>query len=118
MRDDIDLLLKLFDILKDSSDKNEEATQQLILQQIEMLNYMKNMPIADLRRALKEHSEKSGEDIDTCTETVETTTGDIMSAINNIARKIDRMLWAVGIIVSLLAPGYFIIRYLAEITTK
>jgi len=110
MTDNIDILLKLFETLKESSDKNEDATQQLIVQQLELVSCIKNLPIEDLRAALKEHAKQSADDIDDCTETVETKSVGLMDEIKKISSKVNKMILVVTVAFSLLAGTYIFVR--------
>ena len=114
MSDNINILVKLFETLKESSDRNEEATQKLILQQLEMVNHIKHLPIDDLREALKEHAKDSKKEIDDCAGTVESTTFDIMELLRTINNKITKMVIVVIVAFSVVTGGYFLIRYAAE----
>lgn len=110
MTDNIEILVKLFETLKTSSDKNEESIRQLIVQQLELVNHIKHMPITDLKQALKEHATDSAKDIDTCSETINTTTADLMREIKIISSKLTKMLIALSLVVTIATGGYFIIR--------
>jgi len=114
MTDNIEILVKLFETLKTSSDKNEESTRQLIVQQLELVNHIKNMPISDLKQALKDHAKESAQDIDTCSETITTTTTDLMKELRSMHSKVTKMLIALALIVSIATGGYFIIRATAD----
>lgn len=114
MTDNIEILVKLFETLKTSSDKNEEATRQLILQQLELVNQIKNLPIEDLKLALKEHAKESTKDMNSCTEVISVTSSDVMAELRNIKGKLTKMLIALGLIVSIATGGYFIIRATAD----
>lgn len=114
MSDNINVLLKLFEILKESSDKNEEATQQLIVQQLDLVGHIKYLPIDDLRQALKDHAAKSSIDIDSCSETVTTTSGDLMAEIKKISSKVSKMILVVIVAFTILTGSYVIIRSVAD----
>ena len=114
MANNIDILLKLFATLKESSDKNEEATKQLILQQLELVGHIKHLPIDDLREALKEHAKDSEENIDSCEETVTTTSGDIMTEIKKMSNKISKMILVVVVSFTILTGAYVLIRSIAD----
>lgn len=114
MTDNIEILVKLFETLKNSSDKNEEATRQLIVQQLELVNQIKHLPIDDLKQALKDHAKESAKDMNACTEVVSVTSSDVMAELRIIKGKLTRMLIALGLIVSIATGGYFIIRATAD----
>jgi Mg2+ and Co2+ transporter CorA len=110
MSNNIDILLKLFATLKESSDKNEEATQQLILQQLDLVGHIKHLPIEDLRQALKDHAKDSASDIDSCEETVTTTSADLMTAINNVGNKVTKIILVVSVAFTIAIATYGIMK--------
>lgn len=110
MSNNIDILLKLFATLKESSDKNEDATQQLILQQLDLVGHIKHLPIEDLSKALKEHAKDSASDIDSCEETVTTTSSDLMTAINKVNNKVTKMILVVSVAFTIAIATYGITK--------
>ena len=50
-----DIILKLFDTLKDSTDKNERPMQTLINQQQTLVDNVRHMPIEEIRQDIKDH---------------------------------------------------------------
>lgn len=113
MSDD-NILSKLFDTLRHASDRNEEATQKLIVQQLELVSHIKNMPVKELKIALENHAKDTKTDIDECEETVVSKSDDIMEFLRQINNKITRMLIIISVVVVVATGGYFIIRYAAE----
>jgi hypothetical protein len=114
MSDNITILVKLFETLKESSDKNEETTQKLIVQQLELVSRIKNLPIDDLKQALKEHAKDSANNIDVCTETVEITGRDLMTEIKKIASKVNKMILVVIVTFTVLTGTYVFISNVAD----
>lgn len=114
MSDNINILVKLFETLKDSSDKNEETTQKLIVQQLELVSRIKNLPIEDLKQALKEHAKESLDSIDSCAETVETTGADLMKEIRRLASKVNMMIVVVLVTFAILTGTYVFISDVAD----
>lgn len=114
MSDPIETLNRLFDTLKEASNRNEKSTQRLIDQQMELVTHIKTMPIEQLRTALKEHHEKSSKDMDDCSGTIELKSGDIMSLLRIINAKITKMFIIVSITIAVSTGGYFLIKYAAE----
>jgi hypothetical protein len=96
MGDPVEILSKLFDNLKDASNRTEAATQKLIDQQMEVVGHIKAMPINDIRKALDEHAMES-----------RTTQQSILS-------RVTKMLIIVSVAVTVSTLGYFMIRYTAE----
>lgn len=110
MTDNIDILIKLFDTLKESSDKNSGATQQLITQQLDLVSHIKNLPIEDLRDALKEHAKQATDDMGDCVETVTTSSVDLMGEVKIIGSKVNKMILVVLVAFSLLTGTYLFVR--------
>jgi hypothetical protein len=50
-----DIIIKLFDTLKDSTDKNERTMQTLINQQQALVDNVKHMPIDEIKQDIKDH---------------------------------------------------------------
>ena len=115
MTDSIEILVKLFDTLKEASDENKRTTQVLVSQQQELVNYIKTLPIVDFKELLKEHATKSGTDIDACTLKVETKTESILQKMRSIDGKITKMLIVITVFVGLLAVAYFIARSTTDV---
>jgi hypothetical protein len=115
MNETIDVLVKLFDTLKESSDENKRTCQAMIAQQQDLVNIIKLLPINDLRDNLKEHSKQSDTDIETCTTSVETNSIAILQKIKDIDGKINKMLIVIGVVFSLLAVAYFIARSTTDV---
>jgi hypothetical protein len=114
MSDNITILVKLFETLKEASDKNEDATQQLIVQQLELVGHIKHLPIEDLRQALKDHAKDSADNIDSCTETVEITGKDLMTEIKKLASKVNKMILVVLVTFAVLTGTYVFISNVAD----
>ncbi len=114
MSDNITILVKLFETLKDSSDKNEETTQKLIVQQLELVSHIKHLPIEDLNQALKDHAKDSANNIDICTETVEVTGKDLMTEIKKVASNVNKMILVVLVTFAVLTGTYVFISNVAD----
>ncbi|MCK5611085.1 hypothetical protein KAR91_54935 [Candidatus Pacearchaeota archaeon] len=114
MSDNITILVKLFETLKESSDKNEDATQQLIVQQLELVGHIKHLPIEDLKQALKEHAKDSSDNIGACTETVEVTGKDLMEEIKKLSSRVSKMILVVLVTFTVLTGTYVFISNIAD----
>jgi beta-lactamase regulating signal transducer with metallopeptidase domain len=110
MDDNITILIKLFDTLKESSMKNEASTQKLIMQQLELVSQIKNLPVEDLKTALKEHAKESVNNIDNCSGMIELKTADIMDMLRVILNKINKISLIVWIVLSVLSASYIIVK--------
>lgn len=106
----ITILIKLFDTLKESSTRNEESTQKLILQQLELVGQIKSLPVDDLKQALKEHAKESAENIGSCSGIIEIKTDTIMEALRTIINKLNRMMLIVLVVTSVATVAYFTIK--------
>jgi len=114
MSDPIGTLNRLFDTLKEASNRNEASTQRLIDQQMELVTHIKTMPIEDVRTALKDHNDKALKNINDCSGTVELKALDIMDMLRKINTKITKMIIVVGVTLTVSTTGYFLIKYAAE----
>ncbi|MHA1867521.1 MAG: hypothetical protein ACTSXD_05595 [Candidatus Heimdallarchaeaceae archaeon] len=50
-----EIIIKLFDTLRDATDKNERTMQTLINQQQTLVDTVKHMPIDEIRQEVKDH---------------------------------------------------------------
>lgn len=112
--DNITILIKLFDTLKESSNRNEESTQKLIMQQLELVGQIKNLPVDDLKQALKEHAKDSADNIDNCSGIIELKTADIMDMLRTVINKLNKIMLIAIVVASVLSGGYFIVRTVTE----
>ena len=94
-----DIVLKLFDTLKDSTDKNERTMQTLINQQQALVDNVKHMPVDEIRQDIKEHIIAAHEE-----------RKNILDIINIVNSKVTRMILIMGVAFSLFAAAYFIVR--------
>jgi len=114
MNDNINILVKLFETLKHSSDKNEEVTQTLIIQQLELVSHIKHLPIEDLRSALREHATDSKKNFNDVSNNIELKSINILRGLSNINNKVSRMILVVVVAFTVVTSGYFLIKYAAE----
>ena len=114
MSDNISILVKLFETLKNSTDKNEEATQQLIVQQLDLVSHIKHLPVKDLQDALKEHALESKKNIDNIKGKLEVNDEDIMRELKKISNKISKMIFVVAITFTIVTGSYVVIRSIAD----
>ena len=110
MTDNIDIFMKLFDTLKQASDKHESTLQKLIEQQQKLVGHIEYLPIKDLQTALDNHGKESTDEISTCTETVTITSSALIEKIRTMDSKISKMIIVVIVAFTVLTGGYFIIR--------
>lgn len=105
---EIDLLLKLFDTLKDASKETRDLCQAMLTNQNDIGNYIKNLPMTDLTQALKEHSKESTEEIGTCTETVESKSDIILEEVKTLKQKVKTMIIVVMVAFSVFGMALLI----------
>lgn len=101
------LILKLFDTLKDAITNMNDTLKELLNNQKNIADYMKTLPIKDLKESLKDHSKESTDNIDECTQTVELQSGDILKAINNLKDIITKTIVIVGVFFTIVTSGWF-----------
>ena len=106
----VNVLVKLFETLKESINKDEAATLKLIMQQLDLVNQIKQLPVSELKSMLKEHATESSDDIDECSGTVELKTDEILTAIAKLANRVKVMIVAVSVAITVATGGYFVIR--------
>ncbi len=103
-----DVLLKLFDTLKDQMKDVQNAINALLTNQNNIGNYIKTLPMDDVKQMLKDHAKESSSEIDSCTETVEMKTDTILEEVREIKGKIKTMVIIVLVVVSLFSAAILI----------
>ena len=81
---DESVFLKLFDTLKEAINEMNSTLKDLLSNQQTIGNYMESLPIKEFKDTLKEHNKESSENIDECTEVVNTQTSDILNKLDKI----------------------------------
>jgi len=107
---EIDLLLKLFDTLKDSMKDQQTVHNALLTNQNDLGNYLKTLPIEEIKLMLKEHTKESSDEIESCTETVESKSDTILNEIKIIKDKIKTMIIIVMVTFSLFGMSLLIAK--------
>lgn len=107
-----DILLKLFDTLKDASKETQQLCHTMLTNQANIGTYIKQLPMTDLKDALKEHSKEASDEIGVCTETVETTTDNILEKVKLIENRIGKMILVVIVAFTLFSSALFVARYM------
>jgi len=105
---EIDLLIKLFDTLKDASKETRDLCQAMLTNQNDIGNYIKNLPMTELTGALKEHSKESTDEIGVCTETVQSKSDTILEEIETLKQKVKTMIIVVMVAFSLFGMSLLI----------
>ena len=105
---EIDLLLKLFDTLKDSLKDINIGNNALLTNQNDISNHIKGLPMEEVKQLLKDHAKESSDDIDSCTETVESKSDTILNEIKIIKDKIKTMITVVSVAFALFTSAALI----------
>jgi hypothetical protein len=110
MAENIDLMVKLFETLKQSSDKNEATLQKLIEQQHSLIGHIEYLPIKELQTSLKDHNKESSDEITSCTDTVNKTSDSILERVKKIDGKVGKMITIVLVAFSLLTITFIVAK--------
>lgn len=105
---DVDLLIKLFDTLKDSSKDTQVMCQAMLTNQTNIGNYIRNLPLEELKNLIKDHAKTSEDDIESCTETVQTKSDNILKEVNTLKGKVKTMITVVIVAFSLVTVAVLI----------
>lgn len=106
---EIDLLLKLFDTLKDAIKDIQLMCQAMLTNQNNIGNYVKSLP-----DALKDHAKESSDEIGTCTETVEAQSDTVLNEIRELKGKVKTMIIVVVVAFTLFTAAVMIARLTDE----
>jgi len=102
-----DIILKLFDTLKDSTDKNERTMQTLISQQQILVDNVTHLPIEEIRQDIKDHIISAREE-----------RKGIMDKIVDVDGRVVKMIIVVVVAFTILTGGFTIIKTLSDSTTN
>jgi len=105
---DADLLIKLFDTLRESNKETTQISHALLQNQNDIGNYIKNLPMNEIKQLLKDHVKESSSEIDSCTETVEEKSDTILEEVKTIGGKIKTMIIIVLVAFSLFSAAALI----------
>lgn len=105
---DVDILIKLFDTLKESNKETSDLCHALLQNQNDISNYIKNLPMEEVKQLLKDHAKESSDEIDSCTETVEEKTDGVIEEVKKIDTKISKMILVVIVAFSLMSLAILI----------
>jgi len=94
-----DIILKLFDTLKDSTDKNERTVQALINQQQTLVDNVTHMPIDEIKQDIKDHVISAREE-----------RKDISDKIQKIDLKVTKMIITVLVAFAIITGGYYFLK--------
>jgi predicted PurR-regulated permease PerM len=99
-----DIIIKLFDTLKDSTDKNERTMQTLINQQQVLVENVTHLPIDEIKQDIKDHIVSAREERKVISDKVDT-----------ISSKVTKMILVVVAAFSLFTVAYFVVRSTSDI---
>jgi hypothetical protein len=94
-----DIILKLFDTLKDSTDKNERTIQTLINQQQILVDNVTHMPMNEIRQEIKDHIISAREE-----------RKGILDKIIKIDAKVGKMIVVVLVTFTILSGGWLYVK--------
>lgn len=121
-RIDIELILTLFDTLKESNDKIGQQVEKQTDAIIRLSGFIKEgVQPEDLKKMLEEHNIHSGEhldNIDTCTETVEKNTNNIENLLNKISGRIKTMITVVVAAFAVLMISFVVANFFVKATVE
>ena len=98
-----DIVLKLFDTLKESTDKNERTMQTLINQQQALVDNVKHMPIEEIRQDIKDHIVSAHDERIV-----------ISDKVDKVDSKITKMIITVVVAFTILTGSWMFMRSMAE----
>ena len=98
-----EIIIKLFDTLRDATDKNEKTMQTLINQQQLLVDRVKHMPIGEIRQEVKDHVVSAKEERKV-----------IEGKVDKVASKVGKMILVVIVAFTLFSSAVLI----ANVTNK
>ncbi len=113
-----DLMLKLFDTLKQASDKTESALQKLINQQNEIIGHIQYMPIKEIQDSIDDHEKSSDSKINDCTKTVNSSSAGIIEKLRRMNNRVTVMIVVVLSTFTVLSAAYLIGSFAADKNNK
>jgi len=106
----VEIIVKLFDTLKESSTRTTEALNDLISQQSELISHVKHLPIEDLQNAIKEHSKDTNDEFIKSAEKAAENSNKVLEKIKNIDSKLSKVLIVISVAFALSGCVYFLVR--------
>ena len=98
-----DIIIKLFDTLKDATNKSESTMQTLITQQQTLVDTVKHMPMNEIRQDIKDHIISAQKE-----------RKDISSKIEKVDSKVGKMIVVVVVAFAILTGSYMFVRSVAD----
>lgn len=107
-------LSKLFDRLsKDNEDIQKQLDKQTEAISALSSHVREGIQPQDIKDAINNHHDKSGEhlgNIDTCTETIDVKSDEILDKVDKLSNKVKTMIIVVCVAFGLLTMAYFVVR--------
>lgn len=94
-----EIIIKLFDTLKDATDKNERTMQTLINQQQTLVDTVKHMPIDEIRQEVKDHVVSAKEERQ-----------GILDKLGNVDSKVGKMILVVVVAFTLFSSAVLLAK--------
>ena len=95
-----DVIIKLFDTLKDATNKNESTMQTLINQQATLVEHVKHLPIDEIKTDIKDHVKSAQEERKS-----------IEGKIDKVDSRIVKMIIVVGVAFSLFGTALMFAKF-------
>jgi len=106
----VEIIVKLFDTLKESSTRTTDALNDLISQQNELISHVKHLPINEFQNALKDHAKSTVDEFIKSSEKTTESSNKILEKIKNIDSKLSKVLIVISVAFALSGVVYFLVR--------
>jgi len=109
---DESVFLKLFDTLKEAINEMNSTLKDLLSNQQTIGNYVESLPIKEFKDTLKEHNKESSDNIDECTEVVNTQSSDILKKLDKIYAIVFKTTVVVSVFITIVSCIFTYNKYL------
>jgi hypothetical protein len=110
MTDQLDFLDKLFDTLKETTDKSTKTIQTLIDQQNALVNTVEKMPVSEIRQEIKDHIFSAHEE----REKIVNNLDKLFIKVNDLTTRVKIMIGVVIAAVAISGIVYYVARFTFE----
>jgi DNA-binding transcriptional MerR regulator len=114
----MDLIIKLFDTLKESNTDLKANVNKQTDAIVHLSSLLKEgVTLDELKRILDEHNTHAGkhlDTIDTCTESIQDNSGKILSTLSRMGKRVNTMIIVVVVTFSLMAISYLFVSSSVE----
>lgn len=108
---EVDLIIKLFDVLTESSKETRKGIQAVLTNQNDIGNYIKTLPLNDVKETIKDHNNTASDKITTCTDSVYATSDKILERVEVLRGKVIMMVTIVLVTFAVFTSAVFIARF-------